>query len=576
MAGDNQNFCLRWNHYQSTLISVFDMFLESGTLVDCTLTAEGQYLKAHKVVLSACSPYLQLLLSQHYEKHPIVILKDVKFQELKNMIDYMYRGEVNISQDQLSTFLKAAESLQIKGLTDGGGNEDSTAFSAPVATPVRKPIQQSVTHGPSTVAQDLTIKRRPESTHIRSRDDSASPTRKRRRNQRRPLTSVDHDIHVDASNSCDVSPLQSGALSGIGIPNIPAAITKEAPLDDGDHETDNSRINNHDASVAEGVAGQKIEPIGELIEPKTENLEDINNGDSIEALTLDDNDDMDNSMDMSRAGPSHDNSNQSFNQCPMSGNQTMDEIFMDAQEAVGAHRDTQVVSMHPLIPSEEVVLQPTTVTGRELSDTDESESDDGGDDYTNDDHDDDVGSILDFNEVLSVTSDIQLTATDVTATSEENGDGNEDIAKLTATIEKSYTCKVCQKQFRFKSWYNKHIAAHAIVKLHYCNNCPKHFKRLDSLERHLSTHFGGKNYDCLECGKTYTYAFNLKHHMVTQHNPNFKQIKCLKCNKSFNDARYLRYHDNRVHTYKTPYACHCGSAYPAPNELYRHSKRMNH
>ena len=44
--------------------------------------------------------------------------------------------------------------------------------------------------------------------------------------------------------------------------------------------------------------------------------------------------------------------------------------------------------------------------------TKESESDDGGDDYTNDDHDDDVGSILDFNEVLSVTSDIQLTATD--------------------------------------------------------------------------------------------------------------------------------------------------------------------
>ncbi|XP_050061555.1 longitudinals lacking protein, isoforms H/M/V-like isoform X6 [Aphis gossypii] len=348
MAGDNQHFCLRWNNHQSTLISVFDTLLESGTLVDCTLAAEGQYLKAHKVVLSACSPYLELLLSQHYEKHPIVILKDVKFQELKSMMDYMYRGEVNISQDQLSTFLKAAESLQIKGLTDGGGNEDSTASSAPVkapvATPVRKPIQQSVTRGPSTVAQGLTIERRPESPHIRSRDDSASPTRKRRRNQRRPSTSDDPDSHIDTSNSCDVPPLQSGALSGVGVPNIPATITKGAPLDDGDHETDNSRINNHDASAAEGVAGPKIEPTGELIEPKTEFLEDINNEDSIEDLTLDDDDDMDNSMDMSRAGPSHDNSNQSFNQWPMSGNQTTDEVFMNAQEAVGAHRDTQEVN----------------------------------------------------------------------------------------------------------------------------------------------------------------------------------------------------------------------------------------
>ncbi|XP_026814602.1 sex determination protein fruitless-like isoform X32 [Rhopalosiphum maidis] len=345
MAGDNQHFCLRWNNHQSTLISVFDTLLESGTLVDCTLAAEGQYLKAHKVVLSACSPYLELLLSQHYEKHPIVILKDVKFQELKSMMDYMYRGEVNISQDQLSTFLKAAESLQIKGLTDGGGNEDSTASSAPVkapvATPVRKPIQQSITRGPSTVAQGLTIERRPESPHIRSRDDSASPTRKRRRNQRRPSTSDDPDSHIDTSNSCDVPPLQSGALSGVGVPNIPATITKGAPLDDGDHETDNSRINNHDASAADGVAGPKIEPTGELIEPKTEYLEEMNNEDSIEDLTLDDDDDMDNSMDMSRAGPSHDNSNQSFNQWPMSGNQTTDEVFMNAQEAVGAHRDTQ-------------------------------------------------------------------------------------------------------------------------------------------------------------------------------------------------------------------------------------------
>jgi BTB/POZ domain len=54
-------------------------------------------------------------------------LKDVKFQELRAMMDYMYRGEVNISQDQLAALLKAAESLQIKGLSDsrGGGGGSS-------------------------------------------------------------------------------------------------------------------------------------------------------------------------------------------------------------------------------------------------------------------------------------------------------------------------------------------------------------------------------------------------------------------------------------------------------------------
>lgn len=59
---DDQQFCLRWNNHQSTLVAVFDTLLENGTLVDCTLAAEGKCLNAHKVVLSACSPYFEVRL----------------------------------------------------------------------------------------------------------------------------------------------------------------------------------------------------------------------------------------------------------------------------------------------------------------------------------------------------------------------------------------------------------------------------------------------------------------------------------------------------------------------------------
>ncbi|XP_008469685.1 longitudinals lacking protein, isoforms H/M/V [Diaphorina citri] len=134
MTEGSQEFCLRWNNHQATIISVFDYLLENETLVDCTLAAEGQYLKAHKVVLCACSPYLELLLSQHNDKHPILIFKDIKFNELKSMIDYMYKGEVNIAQDQLNHFLKAAESLQIKGLSESE-EESTTQTAAPTPRP---------------------------------------------------------------------------------------------------------------------------------------------------------------------------------------------------------------------------------------------------------------------------------------------------------------------------------------------------------------------------------------------------------------------------------------------------------
>uniref|UniRef100_A0A0K8T7E1 Uncharacterized protein n=1 Tax=Lygus hesperus TaxID=30085 RepID=A0A0K8T7E1_LYGHE len=114
----SQRFCLRWNNHQSNLLSVFDQLLHDEAFVDVTLAVEGQFLKAHKMVLSACSPYFQALFVGHPDKHPIVILKDVPFTDMRSLLDFMYRGEVSVDQDRLTAFLKVAESLRIKGLTE--------------------------------------------------------------------------------------------------------------------------------------------------------------------------------------------------------------------------------------------------------------------------------------------------------------------------------------------------------------------------------------------------------------------------------------------------------------------------
>lgn len=71
-----------------------------------------------------------MLLNQHYDKYPVLILKDVTYQELRSMMDYMYRGEVNITQEQLGSFLKAAESLQIKGLSESSGGRSDRRLDA--------------------------------------------------------------------------------------------------------------------------------------------------------------------------------------------------------------------------------------------------------------------------------------------------------------------------------------------------------------------------------------------------------------------------------------------------------------
>ncbi|XP_011309852.1 zinc finger and BTB domain-containing protein 17-like [Fopius arisanus] len=115
MAGEQ--FSLVWNSFPTNLSSGLYSLLSDEHLVDVTLAAEGKILRAHKLILSVCSTYFRDLFKGNNCKHPIVILKDVNYRDLYAMLQFMYQGEVNIQQEDISSFLKVAETLQIKGLT---------------------------------------------------------------------------------------------------------------------------------------------------------------------------------------------------------------------------------------------------------------------------------------------------------------------------------------------------------------------------------------------------------------------------------------------------------------------------
>ncbi|XP_034249671.1 longitudinals lacking protein, isoforms H/M/V-like isoform X2 [Thrips palmi] len=351
----DQQFCLRWNNHQSTLISVFDSLLERGAMVDCTLAAEGQCLQAHKVVLSACSPYLETLLSQHYDKHPILLLKDVKFYELQAMMDYMYRGEVNVAQDKLGMFLKAAESLQIKGLSDSGGNEPPDTGGGTSSKRTSKAVP--VTNIPRS-GGGLTVERRRPQPQVSqvvdipsdsgSRDGSESPSLRRKR--RRRTSGDENTAEGDSSNTGDVSRTQpsSAPLSSDQVPMNGSADSNAlgilSSLMDGTVETDNSvqepgpSLGSSSQTQPSQRIREKLEPTSaEMIQPKAEYLETEEN---VEDLTLDDDDDT--GMD---AGPSQ---RQGAGYQWHMGDQSADEVFMAAQEAVGANRDAQGDVFHGL------------------------------------------------------------------------------------------------------------------------------------------------------------------------------------------------------------------------------------
>ncbi|XP_058838224.1 uncharacterized protein LOC131693948 isoform X4 [Topomyia yanbarensis] len=115
----HQYFSLRWNNYQSNMTSVFHELLETQSFVDVTLACEFNSLKAHKVVLSACSAYFQKILLDNPCKHPTIILPaDICFSDLQFIIEFVYRGEIDVSEAELQSLLRTAEQLKIKGLCE--------------------------------------------------------------------------------------------------------------------------------------------------------------------------------------------------------------------------------------------------------------------------------------------------------------------------------------------------------------------------------------------------------------------------------------------------------------------------
>ncbi|KAK6632037.1 hypothetical protein RUM44_007067 [Polyplax serrata] len=127
-----QQYSLRWNDFHTSILSSFRHLREEEDFVDVTLACDGRSFTAHKVVLSACSPYFRRLLKANPCQHPIVILRDVAQKDMEALLRFMYHGEVHVGQEQLSDFLKTAQTLQVRGLADVNTKENQE--NIPVST----------------------------------------------------------------------------------------------------------------------------------------------------------------------------------------------------------------------------------------------------------------------------------------------------------------------------------------------------------------------------------------------------------------------------------------------------------
>nr|XP_027231289.1 zinc finger and BTB domain-containing protein 42-like isoform X3 [Penaeus vannamei] len=107
---------LKWNNHKSTFADILTILRDQEVFIDVTLACGGKQYPAHKFVLSTCSDYFKEMFTKNPCKHPIVFMKDVSARDLEALLDFMYRGEVNVPHHNLASLIKTAEGLQVKGL----------------------------------------------------------------------------------------------------------------------------------------------------------------------------------------------------------------------------------------------------------------------------------------------------------------------------------------------------------------------------------------------------------------------------------------------------------------------------
>ena len=89
----SEKFCLKWNDFEQNISLAFKELKDDKDFFDVTLAREDEeQVSAHKVILSACSPFFKNILRRNQHQHPLLYLKGVKYSDLQSVLNFMYHG----------------------------------------------------------------------------------------------------------------------------------------------------------------------------------------------------------------------------------------------------------------------------------------------------------------------------------------------------------------------------------------------------------------------------------------------------------------------------------------------------
>lgn len=111
-----QAFVLRLPDHQKELHRFIWELFDQQVHTDVTIALDdGQHIKAHKLILSAFSVYFRQMLTRIATscQQTIVVVKDMLYEDMRSLLEFMYRGCVTVPERRLQHLLNCAKQLKV-------------------------------------------------------------------------------------------------------------------------------------------------------------------------------------------------------------------------------------------------------------------------------------------------------------------------------------------------------------------------------------------------------------------------------------------------------------------------------
>lgn len=120
----SEKFNLQWSDFHENILRSISNLRQDTILQDVTLVGNDHIqVQAHKFVLSACSNLFKTIFRNNTSPNLVLYLDSLNSVEINLVIDYIYKGEVEVRHDHLDNFLALTSRLEIQGLSVNPEND---------------------------------------------------------------------------------------------------------------------------------------------------------------------------------------------------------------------------------------------------------------------------------------------------------------------------------------------------------------------------------------------------------------------------------------------------------------------